>query len=159
MDDKTEVLEAVVKEAVDLVPKQSNPSLWFFFFFFFLKLCLRTILSVLSFAFWCICFLGLGFLVGLCGIFTLFGIFCCWVWDELYFKYGFFILFFFYFMDWTFIAGERTNWRGFSDLEMQQRWSHNSGCSGKVGHFWLQQAWREKGTLFCIYIFLLSVCL
>ena len=35
MDDKTEVLEAVVKEAVDLVPKQSNPSLWFFFFFFF----------------------------------------------------------------------------------------------------------------------------
>ena len=91
MDDKTEVLEAVVKEAVDLVPKQSNPSLWFFFFFFFLKLCLRTILSVLSFAFWCICFLGLGFLVGLCGIFTLFGIFCCWVWDELYFKYGLFI--------------------------------------------------------------------
>ena len=35
MDDKTEVLEAVVKEAVDLVPKQSNPPLWFFFFFFF----------------------------------------------------------------------------------------------------------------------------
>ena len=62
-------------------------------------------------------------------------------------------------MDWTFIAGERTNWRGFSDLEMQQRWSHNSVCSGKVGHFWLQQAWREKSTSFCIYIFLLSVCL
>lgn len=33
MDDKTEVLEAVVKEAVDLVPKQSNPPLCFFFFF------------------------------------------------------------------------------------------------------------------------------
>jgi hypothetical protein len=34
MAEKAEVLEAVVKEAVDLVPKQSNPPLCFFFFFF-----------------------------------------------------------------------------------------------------------------------------
>ena len=33
MAEKAEVLEAVVKEAVDLVPKQSNPPLCFFFFF------------------------------------------------------------------------------------------------------------------------------
>ena len=57
MDDKTEVLEAVVKEAVDLVPKQSNPSLWFFFFFFFWNFVwglfyLYWVLLFGAFAFW-----------------------------------------------------------------------------------------------------------
>lgn len=33
MDDKAEALEVVLKEAVDLVPKQSNPSLSFQYYF------------------------------------------------------------------------------------------------------------------------------
>ena len=52
MAEKAEVLEAVVKEAVDLVPKQSNPPLCFFFFF------LKITFSVLGFSSWCFFFLG-----------------------------------------------------------------------------------------------------
>lgn len=36
---------------------------------------------------------------------------------------------------------------------MQQRWSHNTGCSGEVGHLWLQQTRGEESTVL-IFLFL-----
>lgn len=57
---------------------------------------------------------------------------------------------------YRFSAGERADWRGLSDAEMQHKWAHYRRCSREVGNFWPQQARREGGNLILFVIFCLK---